>query len=99
MVEAIKEIHKIELPEEYYKMCYLLQTVEQIQANEKEETENYLKTTLEIFSEEMKRIGQTENEEKRNLCSEASVVIKEYLLMIDLLLKNGLLTTNLPMKM
>lgn len=53
-------------------MHYFIQTVEQIQVNKKE-TEIYLKSVIEYFSEELKSIHEIENEGKKNLFIEALV--------------------------
>ena len=45
-------------------MHYFIQTVEQIQVNKKE-TEIYLKSVIEYFSEELKSIHEIENEGKK----------------------------------
>ena len=45
-------------------MHYFIQTVEQIQVNKKE-TEIYLKSVIEYFSEELKSIHKIENEGKK----------------------------------
>ena len=53
-------------------MYYLPQTAKQVQTDKKEETENYFKTAFEYFSEEIKNMHEIKNEEKINLCIEAS---------------------------
>lgn len=57
-------------------MHYLSQGAKKIEVDQIEETEDYLKTAFEYFSEEIKSVNEIENEEKRNLFIEVSVANK-----------------------
>ena len=56
-------------------MHYFIQTVEQIQVNKKE-TDIYLKSVIEYFSEELKSIHEIENEGKKTCLLRLWVLMK-----------------------